>query len=115
MNRGSSQTGVCCGERGSPNARVEGLSLCDKRTETGRREEGTEGEREGAKAGDEEEEGKAGPAEIGWKTLPNSHAHLGFGRHRSRPLHTMVRQFKHHEQKLLKKVDFLNVCPPLST
>lgn len=22
----------------------------------------------------------------------------------------MVRQFKHHEQKLLKKVDFLNVC-----
>ena len=23
----------------------------------------------------------------------------------------MVRQFKHHEQKLLKKVDFLNVRP----
>lgn len=23
---------------------------------------------------------------------------------------TMVRQLKHHEQKLLKKVDFLNVC-----
>ena len=26
----------------------------------------------------------------------------------------MVRQFKHHEQKLLKKVDFLNVRPLLS-
>jgi len=26
----------------------------------------------------------------------------------------MVRQFKHHEQKLLKKVDFLNVRLPLS-
>jgi len=27
----------------------------------------------------------------------------------------MVRQFKHHEQKLLKKVDFLNVRLLLST
>ena len=51
MNRGSNQTGVCWGEGGSPNARVEGLRVCDKRTETGRREEGTEGEREGAKGG----------------------------------------------------------------
>jgi len=24
----------------------------------------------------------------------------------------MVRKLKYHEQKLLKKVDFLNVCPP---
>lgn len=51
MNRGSNQTGVCWGESGSPNARVEGLRVCDKRTETGRREEGTEGGREGAKGG----------------------------------------------------------------
>ena len=51
MNRGSNQTGVCWVERGSPNARVEGLRVCDKRTETGRREEGTEGGREGAKGG----------------------------------------------------------------
>lgn len=64
---------------------------------------------------DEEEEGKAGPAEIGWKTLPNSHARPRIRqRHKSRPLWTMVRQFKHHEQKLLKKVDFLNVRPLLS-
>lgn len=27
---------------------------------------------------------------------------------------TMVRKLKYHEQKLLKKVDFLNVCPPVS-
>jgi len=79
MNRGSSQTGVCFGERGSPNARVGGLRICDKRTETGRREEATEGEREGAKDGDEEEEGKGGPAEIGWKTVPTHTLDLRFG------------------------------------
>lgn len=50
MNRESSQMGVCYGERGSPNARVDGLRACDKRSETGRREEakgGGEGKREG--------------------------------------------------------------------
>ena len=51
MNRGSSQTGVCYGERESPNARVEGLRACDKRSETGRREEAKGGGREGAKGG----------------------------------------------------------------
>jgi len=51
MNRGSNQAGVCWGERESPNARVEGLRVCDKRTEIGRREGGTEGGREGAKGG----------------------------------------------------------------
>jgi hypothetical protein len=71
-------------------------------------------ERERARrAGDEEEEGKAGPAEIGWKTLPTHTLDLGLGRHKSRSP-TMVRQFKHHEQKLLKKVDFLNVRHPLA-
>lgn len=51
MNRGSSQTRACCGERGSPNARVDGLRVCDKHSETGRREEMKEGGREGAKGG----------------------------------------------------------------
>lgn len=51
MNRGSSQTGDCCGERRGPNARVEGLRACNKRTEAGRREEAAEGERGGAKGG----------------------------------------------------------------
>jgi hypothetical protein len=51
MNRGSSQTGVCCGERGSPNARVDSSRVCDKRSETGRREEAKGGGRQGAKGG----------------------------------------------------------------
>ena len=51
MNRGSSQTGDCYGERGSPNARVDSLRVCDKRSEIGRREEAKRGGREGAKGG----------------------------------------------------------------
>jgi len=51
MNRESSQMGVCYGERrGGPNARADGLRVCDKRSKTGRREEakeGGEGKREG--------------------------------------------------------------------
>ena len=49
MNRGSNQTRACCGERGSPYARVDGLRVCDKRSETGQREEVKEGGRKGAK------------------------------------------------------------------
>lgn len=115
INRGSSQTGVCHGERATPNARVGHLRACDKCNETCRREEAKEeGEGRSEGRGMKREEGKAGPAEIGWKTLPNSHARPQIPRrHKSRPLQTMVRQFKHHEQKLLKKVDFLNVCPLL--
>ena len=51
MNRGSSQTGVCYGERESPNARADGLRVCDKRSEAGRREEVERRGREGAKSG----------------------------------------------------------------
>jgi hypothetical protein len=51
MNRGSSQTGVCYGERRSPDARADGWRVCDKRSETGRREGAREGGREGAKGG----------------------------------------------------------------
>ena len=64
---------------------------------------------------DEEEEGKARPAEIGWKTASQLTRSTRIRTPQSRPLQTMVRQFKHHEQKLLKKVDFLNVRPSLST
>lgn len=85
MNRGSSQTGVGCGGRGSPDARAEGLRACDKCSEAGRREEAREGRGKARRAGDEEEEGKAGPAEIGWKTLRNSHARPRIlRRHKSR-------------------------------
>lgn len=51
MNRGSSQTGACYEEKESPNARVDGLRGCDKRSETGRREEVKGGGRESAKDG----------------------------------------------------------------
>lgn len=51
MNRGSSQTAVYTGRGAGQNTRVEDLRVCDKRSETGRREEREEKVREGAKGG----------------------------------------------------------------
>ena len=80
MNRGSSQTDVCCRERRSPDARADGLRVYDKRSETCRREEaeeGEEGRREGR--GKKRRRARLGQLRLAGRRFPTHTLDLGFG------------------------------------